>query len=156
VTRRSAGARTSRALPAALVLACVACAARERGAVVTPAPAASAQPGPVAPPPVVAAPPVQPSEPPAPSPAGDGEEAREAARAALLPRCGRCHDGRLPTAVPRALAVYDLSQPAWAASLTEARWRALLGRAERLPPDEREKVAAYARAELARLGATAP
>lgn len=41
------------------------------------------------------------------------EMLRESARAVLGRNCGECHTSTLPTALPRALAVYDLARPEW-------------------------------------------
>src|SRR5262245_56088696 len=61
---------------------------------------------------------------------------RDQSRLILERHCGRCHIREYPTAVPRALAVFDLREPEWSrrmsdAQLTSAVWR--LG--EPLPPD---------------------
>ena len=37
--------------------------------------------------------------------------------------CGECHTTGLPTALPRALAVYDLTQLDWSRRMTDAQLR---------------------------------
>jgi mono/diheme cytochrome c family protein len=62
------------------------------------------------------------------NPASELRAARDAARMVLSEHCGSCHTNRLPTALPAALAVYDLDEPGWAvrmsaAQLDSASWR---------------------------------
>jgi hypothetical protein len=63
---------------------------------------------------------------------------RESARAILSQHCGECHDPARTTALPGALAVFDVREPDWssrmtAAQLANALWR--LG--EPIPPEGR-------------------
>jgi mono/diheme cytochrome c family protein len=44
---------------------------------------------------------------------------REAAREVLDRNCGECHTSTLPTAVPRALRVYDLAELDWSHHMTD-------------------------------------
>ncbi|MCB9547666.1 MAG: hypothetical protein H6706_17705 [Myxococcales bacterium] len=53
---------------------------------------------------------------------------RDDARLVLERHCGECHIGTLPTALPAALAVYDLARLEWAATLTDAQLTGLAGR----------------------------
>ena len=48
---------------------------------------------------------------------------RESARELLDANCGECHTRGLPTALPRALAVYDLTQLDWAHRMSDAQLR---------------------------------
>ncbi len=48
------------------------------------------------------------------------QELRDAARLVLEAHCGECHIGSYPTALPRALEVYDLAEPEWARRMTDA------------------------------------
>lgn len=53
---------------------------------------------------------------------------REAAREALDRNCGECHTSTLPTALPRALRVYDLAQLDWSRRMSDAQLRDAEGR----------------------------
>jgi hypothetical protein len=92
---------------------------------------------------------------------GQGHEAlRDDARLILERHCGQCHIREYPTALPGALAVYDLREPNWSARMTDAQLRNALwrldeplppdGRPSDVSPDERARFAAYVDAELAR------
>ena len=48
---------------------------------------------------------------------------REASRELLDRNCGECHTSTLPTALPRALRVYDLVQLDWSRRMTDAQLR---------------------------------
>ncbi|HTQ48800.1 MAG TPA: hypothetical protein VMI75_38845 [Polyangiaceae bacterium] len=48
---------------------------------------------------------------------------REASREVLDRNCGECHTSTLPTALPRALRVYDLVQLDWSRRMTDAQLR---------------------------------
>jgi hypothetical protein len=48
---------------------------------------------------------------------------RESARELLDQNCGECHTRGLPTALPRALAVYDLTRLDWSRDMTDAQLR---------------------------------
>jgi hypothetical protein len=65
------------------------------------------------------------ARPPAPAPAA--LPLAEAARDVLVYHCGRCHRSDLPTALPGALAVFDLTDAFWYRGLgAEQRESALL------------------------------
>lgn len=53
---------------------------------------------------------------------------REAAREALDRNCGECHTSTLPTAIPRALRVYDLAQLDWSRRMSDAQLHDAEGR----------------------------
>lgn len=53
---------------------------------------------------------------------------REAAREVLDRNCGECHTSTLPTAIPRALRVYDLAQLDWSHRTSDAQLRDAEGR----------------------------
>jgi hypothetical protein len=53
---------------------------------------------------------------------------REAAREVLDRNCGECHTSTLPTAIPRALRVYDLAQLDWSRRMSDAQLRDAEGR----------------------------
>jgi len=48
---------------------------------------------------------------------------RESGRELLEINCGECHTRWLPTALPRALAVYDLTEPDWSSHMTDGQLR---------------------------------
>jgi len=50
------------------------------------------------------------------------------ARDVLVLHCGRCHRSDLDTAIPGALAVFDLTQERWDATLTSEQREGLLRR----------------------------
>jgi hypothetical protein len=56
----------------------------------------------------------------------------EPARAILVQRCGQCHLPNLPTSVPRALAVFDLTDEPWYGRLTNDQFGKLLSRVRSL------------------------
>ncbi len=66
--------------------------------------------------------------PPAPPPPDPRIVLRDRARLVLERMCGECHIGTLPTALPRALAVYDLMQPEWSAKMNPTQLRDLVER----------------------------
>jgi hypothetical protein len=92
--------------------------------------------------------------------APDVERLREEARVVLEDSCGQCHVGTYQTALPRALAIFDLSEKDWSARMSKAqlesaRWRLT----QPLPPDgeenhvslhDRELFSRFVDAELAR------
>ena len=53
---------------------------------------------------------------------------REAGREVLDRNCGECHTSTLPTALPRALRVYDLAQLDWSRRMSDAQLRDAEGR----------------------------
>jgi hypothetical protein len=102
--------------------------------------------------------------PPAPD-AAPVEDLRESARETLGNNCGECHTRGLRTALPRALAVFDLDEPDWsrrmsADQLREAQRRlaeptapSLDENARReihITPEERDRFARFVSGELAR------
>jgi hypothetical protein len=52
----------------------------------------------------------------------------EPTRGILAQRCGQCHLPNLPTSVPRALAVFDLTEEPWYGRLKPDQFDDLLGR----------------------------
>jgi hypothetical protein len=55
---------------------------------------------------------------------------RDDARLVLEARCGRCHIGSYESALPRALAVFDLEEVEWSARMTPAQQREALRRVD--------------------------
>jgi mono/diheme cytochrome c family protein len=63
---------------------------------------------------------------------------REDARAIVSQHCGECHDPRRSTALPGALAVYDVTEPDWSARMSDAQLRNAIWRlSEPIPPEGR-------------------
>jgi len=60
--------------------------------------------------------------------ADDVNVLREASREVLDRNCGECHTSTLPTALPRALRVYDLAQLDWSRRMSDAQLRDAEGR----------------------------
>jgi hypothetical protein len=85
---------------------------------------------------------------------------RDDSRLILERYCGLCHIRDSPTAIPGALAVFDLREPDWSARMSDAQLRSAAWRlGEPLPPDgsantvspeERAGFERYVDAELAR------
>jgi hypothetical protein len=92
----------------------------------------------------------------APEPAPEElAQRREAAREALRPTCGRCHDGAQPTARPAALRVFDLRDTDWSARITDVQMDHIEGRFEgfHLPEADRVIVRRFLEVERARRAA---
>ena len=51
------------------------------------------------------------------------QTARDNVRGYARTHCGRCHMASLPTALPRALAIYNLDADQWSSTLTAAQLR---------------------------------
>lgn len=49
----------------------------------------------------------------------------EPARDVLVQACGSCHRPNLPTSNPRALAIFNLHEPVWYATMTDDQLRSL-------------------------------
>ncbi len=63
---------------------------------------------------------------------------REGARAILSQHCGECHDPARATALPGALAIFDVKEPDWASRMTDAQLANALWRlGEPIPPEGR-------------------
>ncbi len=56
-------------------------------------------------------------------PASELQAVRDRVRGYAQTHCGRCHIASLPTALPRALAIYNLDAPDWSSTLTAAQLR---------------------------------
>lgn len=76
----------------------------------------------------------------------------EAARAILKQRCQPCHVGSSPRALPRALAIFDLDQQAWAATMKDEQLPKALGRirGSAATKQEKRRFAAFVSEELKR------
>jgi hypothetical protein len=96
-----------------------------------------------------------------------GDPLGERARAVLVAHCGECHVGGRPTALPRALAVYDLAAIDWSRTMSAVQLRDAAdrlggplvptrGRDEArtlaVSDEERRSFQAFVDAELARRG----
>jgi hypothetical protein len=77
---------------------------------------------------------------------------RDAAREALQPSCGRCHDGARPTARRAALRIFDLREGDWSARVTSVQMDHMVQRFESfgMPEADRTTVQRYLDAERAR------
>ena len=73
------------------------------------------------------------------------DEAQKVLRSA---RCDKCHDSALPTAVERALAVFDLHEEAWPRRMTAEQLPKLMGRLRGAPAADRRVVQRFIEAEL--------
>jgi len=70
------------------------------------------------------------------------------AREVLVQHCGQCHRGDLPTALPKALAVFDLTRPVWNEHLVRPQYEGILTRVHEssvIDPDEVAAVEAFVR-----------
>jgi hypothetical protein len=65
---------------------------------------------------------------PTATPLDDLSVLREAARESLDRNCGECHTSTLPTAIPRALRVYDLAQLDWSHRMSDGQLHDAEGR----------------------------
>jgi len=83
---------------------------------------------------------------------------RDAAREALKPDCGKCHDSKLRTAKPAALKQFDLQEPDWSAHLTTEQLSHFAGRFEGFGVSDarRSIVQTYLDAEKNRRAASPP
>ena len=98
--------------------------------------------------------------PPAEVPAPGSERLtalRDAARDALQPSCGRCHDRAQSTARPAALRVFDLQEPNWSARVTDVQMDHMVERFEgfKMPQADRVTVQKFLDSERARRASTA-
>lgn len=80
---------------------------------------------------------------------------RDAAREALRPSCGRCHDSAQPTGRPAALRIFDLAESDWSARVTLAQMDHMVGRFDsfKMPEADRIPVQRFLDAERARRAA---
>ena len=80
---------------------------------------------------------------------------RDAAREALQPSCGRCHDGAQPTARAAALRIFDLHHSDWSNHLTDEQMEHMVRRFEgfHMPAADRATVQRFLDAERARRAA---
>ena len=82
------------------------------------------------------------------------QDAREVARTVALQHCGTCHDGRLPTAKPGALAIFNLATDEFAGDMGRFQMQSFMLRlARKTSADERSAIREYLQSELARRAA---
>ena len=80
------------------------------------------------------------------------ERARQVLKGA---RCGVCHDSKVSAENAKALAVYDLAEPQWAARMNDAQLPRLMGRLKSATERDQAVVRRFIAAELkARAGVT--
>jgi mono/diheme cytochrome c family protein len=87
----------------------------------------------------------KPAAQPAPDPLAT---TRQAAHDVLAQHCGECHEGHRST-TPKALAVFDLDQPAWPSRFDAHRFESALGRLSKKPEPASATFIAFRDAELA-------
>jgi mono/diheme cytochrome c family protein len=75
---------------------------------------------------------------------------RDEARQLVSVRCGMCHSGTSPKALPGALKVYDIDQVDWTKRMSDAQVKKVLQRfrGPAIPQAEIDRVTAYVEAEL--------
>jgi hypothetical protein len=86
--------------------------------------------------------------PDAPPPLSTTNRWAEPTRGILAQHCGRCHLPNLPTTVPRALAVFDLTEEPWHARLTNDQLDQLVPRisaVDALPDADKSIVESFVR-----------
>ncbi|HEY1334620.1 MAG TPA: hypothetical protein VGF31_10220 [Myxococcaceae bacterium] len=88
----------------------------------------------------------------------DLDRLREPAREALKASCGRCHDRARPTALPKALRIFDLREQDWSARVTDVQMDHMVARFDgfKMPPADQSAVRKFLDAERARRSASAP
>lgn len=88
---------------------------------------------------------------PATLPPSELQVVREQVRGYARTHCGACHIASLPTALPAALAIYNLDAPAWSSTLTATQLRNGFPRRlnGRLDEDGKRQLRAFIEAELA-------
>lgn len=74
---------------------------------------------------------------------------RDDAHRVMSARCGECHESHRATAVPRALAIFDLDHPDWPTRFDDHRFAAGLMRFGSAPEPDRRAFVAFRDAELA-------
>jgi hypothetical protein len=79
------------------------------------------------------------------------EQVRERVRVHAKTHCGKCRIASLPTALPAALAIYNLDARAWSSTLTAGQLRNGFPRRllRRLDEDGKRELKAFIEAELA-------
>ena len=85
-------------------------------------------------------------------------ELRADARQLVTGRCGSCHSGTSPKALPGALKVYDIDQVEWTKRMSDVQVKKILERfrGPAIPKDELDRVTAFVEAELASRSPRAP
>ena len=81
--------------------------------------------------------------------AGPAAQVREQAKAVLQSaRCDKCHDTTVSTENRKALAVYDLAQADWPATMSDAQLPKLLNRLRSAPASDQALVRRFISQEL--------
>jgi hypothetical protein len=78
---------------------------------------------------------------------------RDEVREIIRPRCGSCHTSTLPTAKPKAVAVFDLARDDWPRTMSVARLGKFEGRLSSLDDSLKSLVKQFVRDETARRNA---
>jgi len=83
-----------------------------------------------------------------PQVATDTNRFAEPTRGILAQHCGRCHLPNLPTSIPRALVVFDLTEEPWYGRLTDAQLESMIFRVSgtgEIPEIDRSIVESFVR-----------
>ena len=75
---------------------------------------------------------------------------RKEVREIIRPTCGSCHTSTLPTAKPKAVAVFDLKNDDWSGKMTVSQMKGFDKRLDKFNPSEKSKINKLLDAELAR------
>jgi hypothetical protein len=75
---------------------------------------------------------------------------RAEVREVIRPSCGSCHTSSLPTAKPKAVAVFDLTRDDWSSSMTSEQLKSFAARSKDFREDARAKVDLLLAAEMAK------
>ena len=65
---------------------------------------------------------------------------RKEVREIIRPSCGSCHTSTLPTAKPKAVAVFDLKSDDWSAGMTAAQLKGFEKRLDKFSESEKVKI----------------
>lgn len=84
------------------------------------------------------------------SPQGNSTSLRDEVREIVKPRCGSCHTSTLPTAKPKAVAVFDLARDDWPRTMSVARLGKFEGRLSSLDDSLKSLVKQFVRDETVR------
>ena len=75
---------------------------------------------------------------------------RKEVREIIRPTCGSCHTSTIPTAKPKALAVFDLKNDDWSGRMTVSQLKGFDKRLDKFNPSEKSKINKLLDAERAK------
>src|SRR5206468_9738194 len=84
------------------------------------------------------------------APASDLISLRNEVREIIRPKCGSCHTSSLPTAKPKAVAVFDLTQEDWPGGMSARQLEKFKNRLSSLGDSLTRKVDEFVSNEIAR------